>query len=523
MSEVVPHCRQGAASDSSVEAMFQLFNNGALDVNIENFGLDQLMKCVGKHCESLAKSCTNLRHIIMKLRTMGVTLENHDDFAAAVQWISEGYEEPPDPKVVKKYANALKSFLRMHHAMIPDNPILTGTVPQWMFRGDEVDVFYQPKDTHGVWWHAVIIDDLPKSAKSCCVYWVGWEQCNTGNAAKSRLPGLYLNNPTVVNRDNVRSHIPGKCSAGSSSLHSVDWVKANMLVVHIDGKNCDDSSDGQVETKVSALSAVEDSSPREQPSRRSKKLPELNSSTPETRSKSKLVARRSTGGKAPRLSTRSLVAPTGKQPDDDGKTKTRSRRHNDDEDEEDEEEEDDDDGNEMEEDVAELAADAPRFRENSDIIALGKLGLSSLPKATAVLEHFYWSQSHWTLEECISTLESLSTNPGDHSEFDDGYRVAVEHLRGRCTAFARLYGNTAFNELCQGAVTALDDYKGRESVQARKLVEDHLRRYAFIITPRMWSKYEICLIMCILLDSSLVYQAINQKTGLPSTETYQNR
>lgn len=297
MSEVVPHFRQGAASDSSVEAMFQLFNNGALDVNIENFGLDQLMKCVGKHCESLAKSCTNLRHIIMKLRTMGVTLENHDDFAAAVQWISEGYEEPPDPKVVKKYANALKSFLRMHHAMIPDNPILTGTVPQWMFRGDEVDVFYQPKDTHGVWWHAVIIDDLPKSAKSCCVYWVGWEQCNTGNAAKSRLPGLYLNNPTVVNRDNVRSHIPGKCSAGSSSLHSVDWVKANMLVVHIDGKNSDDS-------KVSALSAVEDSSPREQPSRRSKKLPELNSSTPETRSESKLVT---LGASSRKISTSRMI------------------------------------------------------------------------------------------------------------------------------------------------------------------------------------------------------------------------
>jgi hypothetical protein len=64
---------------------------------------------------------------------------------------------------------------------------------------------------------------------------------------------------------------------------------------------------------------------------------------------------------------------------------------------------------------------------------------------------------------------------------------------------------------------------GKEKVQARSVVEDHLRRYAFIITPRMWSKYEVCLIMCILLDSSLVYQQINQKTGLPSTEAYQNR
>jgi hypothetical protein len=188
-----------------------------------------------------------------------------------------------------------------------------------------------------------------------------------------------------------------------------------------------------------------------------------------------------------------------------------------------EQEKKDDDDEEEEEDVADSAANAPRFRENSDIQALQILGVSSLPKSTAVLEHFYWSQSHWTSEECISTLESLSTNLGDHSEFDDGYKVAVEHLNGRCTAFARLYGNTAFNELFQGAVTALDGYKGRESAQARSVVQEHLCRYAFIITPRMWSKYEICLIMCILLDSSLVYQAINQKTGLPSTETYQNR
>jgi hypothetical protein len=125
------------------------------------------MKCVGKHCEQLSKSCTNLRHIILKLRSMCITLEKDDDFAAAVQWISEGYETPPAPKVVRKYANALKSFLRMHHAMIPDNPIPTGTVPRWMFRGDEVDVFYQPPDTHGVWWHAVIIDDLGNVLYTC--------------------------------------------------------------------------------------------------------------------------------------------------------------------------------------------------------------------------------------------------------------------------------------------------------------------------------------------------------------------
>ena len=149
--------------------------------------------------------------------------------------------------------------------------------------------------------------------------------------------------------------------------------------------------------------------------------------------------------------------------------------------------------------------------------------LPSLPKSTAIVEHFYWSQGHWNLEDCISTLEALARNPSDHSECVQEYEVAFVHLKGRCQALARLYGNPEFNILYDGAVNALAEYKGRETGQTKAFVQGYLRKYGFFITPRMWSKLEILLIMCVLLDTSLVYQSINQKTGHESTEHFQNR
>jgi hypothetical protein len=165
-----------------------------------------------------------------------------------------------------------------------------------------------------------------------------------------------------------------------------------------------------------------------------------------------------------------------------------------------------------------------RGRRNVDLTALSSLAGTTLPRSTAALEHFVWSQSTMTMEDCISTLESLARKPSsDHSEFAAEYKVALEHLQNRCIALARFYANNEFNVLYEEATHALDDYEGKELIQTRAIVEANLRSYGFFITPRMWSKFEIILIMCVLLDSSLVYQSINQKTGPARTENDQNR
>ena len=169
------------------------------------------------------------------------------------------------------------------------------------------------------------------------------------------------------------------------------------------------------------------------------------------------------------------------------------------------------------------APSSSRLRQNYDIDALRNSALPSLPKSTAVLEHFFWSHGPWTVEDCISTLESLAKISTDHSEFGDDYKLALAHLNNRCIAFARLYSNPEFNVLYKEASKALDDYEGAELIRSRDFVVTNLRQYGFFITPRMWSKLEILLFMCILLDSSLVYQHVNQKTGSPRTEEKQNR
>jgi len=466
---------QVAAGGSAVEAMFHLFNTGALDVDLESLNLEQLMKCVGKHCEQLSKSCTNLRHIILKLRTMGITLEKDDDFAVAVQWISEGYETPPAAKWVKKYANALKGFLRMPQATIPDNPILTGTLPKWMFRGDEVDVFYQPKDTHGVWWHAVIIDDLPRNAKSCCVYWVGWEPCNTGNAAKSRHPGLFLNNPTVVNRDNVRSHIPGKCSAGSSSLHCVDWVKANMLVVHIsgngsDGKISNDSFVGEVEnelkvSKLSADAADADPSPGndEQQSRRSKRTPK-----PTAKSSTSPPIQLSSRATKPLLRT----SRTQQKPEDN-------------------------------------AADH---------------ALGSSRGGNASIVSFQHILDLTVTERAIATLQSLDA--GSHLS-EKELTEWIASLRRRCGLLAQMYKNQDYVTLGEETLTELEQYEGRQHLrqgsEQLNRFHKHLKDYGWVISPRMWTREEIIVMCVILLDPKLCFNIVLQKDKTKAHEATQNR
>ena len=479
---------------------------------------------LGMHCKTIRNSQWEMAAIVRELHEAGIRLLDQASFRCAKELIKEGYDSI-EIRTLDKYTCNLRSWLAYPQDKLPDCITISAPVPSYFNPGDEVDVM----DAQFVWWHGVV---LVVSKCIVTVYWVGF-------------PPVSGSNPQAVNknRNAIRVHSDdGSSKAGRSKAHDVDWIASNELrQVHPltykevnvvededEEEEEEDEDDDEVEDEDDEDEDDEDESPKKANEESAKSAPRSTGKPGISKLGISQRARRSTGGSAKKEPTStSKVDDVG----DAGiasrqRRGTRRQRHNDDDvegDEDDDEEEDDEEEEKVEEDVGDSAANAPRLRGHSDIQALRSLGVSSLPKSTAVLEHFYWSQSHWTLEECISTLESLSTNLGDHSEFDDEYKVAVEYLSGRCTAFARLYGNTAFNELFQGAVTALDGYKGRESAQARSVVREHLRKYAFFITPRMWSKYEICLIMCVLLDSSLVYQAINQKTGLPSTETYQNR
>ena len=494
---VVPVLRRSAADGTlSVDSLFSLLGNATVDVDISMFSLKQLMHCVGKNCEQLSKSCTTLRHIILRLRNMHITLEHQDDFDSAVQWIREGYHTPPAEVVVRKYANALKGFLRMHPAMIPENPILTGTLPKWMFKGDEVDVFVKEPDSDGVWWHAVIVDDLPKNAKLCRVYWVGWEQCDTGNKTRSRRPGHeYLNNPTFVNRDNVRCHVPGKCSEGSSASFSVAWIRKHYCVVEIsedeghpgpsaeeedgsqdNGSGVSDNSDGSSERKAAKSKAR----------------------TLAAKAKAVEAARKAAEAKASNAKAGTAAANAKALVEAEGSTTAAGAKS---------------DASVFGTDVSPFSRVRPPCNDH-----IPDFGRSGKPP-TAKFEQFYWALLAVDSEFCIQTLEGLAAGRTVHEEsaIEEGKKV----LKKRCCTLFALYGNPAFEKLYDGAVAALDSYEGKQSPFTSGEVIRQLRTFGFVLSPRMWVKAELLMLMCILVDKDLNFTSINQKDG--KDEAKQNR
>jgi hypothetical protein len=90
---------------------------------------------------------------------------------------------------------------------------------------------------------------------------------------------------------------------------------------------------------------------------------------------------------------------------------------------------------------------------------------------------------------------------------NEGYQI----LRKRCHALFLLYGNDAFKDLYERAVSALEQYKGQEAPHTSDHIRHHLTTFAFILSPRMWRKPELLMIMCILVDKDLQYTSINQK------------
>jgi len=84
-------------------------------------------------------------------------------------------------------------------------------------------------------------------------------------------------------------------------------------------------------------------------------------------------------------------------------------------------------------------------------------------------------------------------------------------LAGRCQALHKLYGNTEFLEFLATAQESLDSYAGKQEAYSRQVMVNNLRKFGFVISPRMWSKQELLMLMVIILEPSLHYLGIRQK------------
>jgi hypothetical protein len=84
------------------------------------------------------------------------------------------------------------------------------------------------------------------------------------------------------------------------------------------------------------------------------------------------------------------------------------------------------------------------------------------------------------------------------------------------------YQNDGFLRLWEKAEIAIAAYEGQEEPSTMTSLAKELNKFGFVLTPRMWTRCEIVLIMVLLLDPNLHYLNINQKKpGL--NEDLQNR
>jgi hypothetical protein len=139
--------------------------------------------------------------------------------------------------------------------------------------------------------------------------------------------------------------------------------------------------------------------------------------------------------------------------------------------------------------------------------------------STAVLENYQWATSSNDTDYCIDQLESISASEG-YEPASNTIKQAWRLLKCRCKALSLFYGNDSFNLLYSKAHTGLNSYEGKEDPMAKVTMLKLLKSKGFVLTPRMWTQYELLLLMIIILDPNFEYQSINQKKG---SEELQNR
>ena len=125
-------------------------------------------------------------------------------------------------------------------------------------------------------------------------------------------------------------------------------------------------------------------------------------------------------------------------------------------------------------------------------------------------------------ETAIATLRSMAK--GDSIDIKDR-DVWTRTLRSRCEFMQQLYDNPDFMLLCEDTIQSLDRYPGREQLNKTQMTKvfEHLAKYGWALSPRMWTREEILLMCVILVDPALYFDDIRQKDRGRSGEAFQNR
>ncbi len=477
--------------------------------------LGELYTSIGRNCDVLEDVCINLHDIVMQLRVRDKTLNDPKDFAEAVAFVRAGYisrRAPPSDDVLKRYARTLNQFLLMPPNMIPDNPILTGTLPQWFQKGDEVACYHS-----GSWWHAVVVGDVNKKSKAILVFWVGWEECNSGSNRSAKVyttPQLYKN-PSTCQRVDVRWYrdCTGNVKSGSLAQYNVAYIlnKYCPVVVISDSEDSHARQSSGVPPSKPLPIAKERGVPPSKPlPKASNPLPPSKLPSPDA-TKAKILDAKAKEDITKIAAAKARVS-TGKRaerPENSNASGrvTRSQGGINDGEADDENSESD-------------VASGPAKNGNEPLgekpQGPGKKPVKKRPKhkehkqapmSASKVEDFFWLGLNST-ETCIDTLELLAAGKTVHADVE---KEGMAMLADRCRALHSLYANQAFLHFLGIAQEALKTYQGKQSCYARKFMLKELKQFGFVVSPRMWSKLELLMLMVIILDPKMMYMGIRQK------------
>jgi hypothetical protein len=450
----------------------------------------EMYKLLGECARQQGGTLKIMHAVVLALRQKGVKLTNEQEEADARRAILRGY---PDGDITRYMLN-LRNLLTMPPNVFDEHAAQSGFLSitwlpkqqSWYNVGDEVDLFWGTEDED--WWHAVVVGVRQNSKKPICVHWVGYK------VQAGKVP-----NPSFVSKYFLRAH-ETSAKSGQDTIYTVEYIKKNCIVA------------AMAEQVVAEASADSDSCDKAKAKNGSEANAAGAAVGPDASVKKKPVAKATKkskkGGGQKHKKKKDFVEeanpPSGYPPDDaahDGGNKSRDSSNSN----------DGDDGDETD------TPSIPRIRPpcKDSIPNFGKGGTPP----TAKCEQFYWSMASSDTEFCIQSLEALQAGRRVEEDFvvTEGYKI----LKKRCYALYALYGNHAFEELYFGAVAALESYEGQESPVTSGYVTYHLQNFGFYLTPRMWLKSELLMLMCILVDNDLKYTSINQKDG--KEEKSQNR
>jgi hypothetical protein len=484
-----------------------------------NMTTQDMLVMLGECVRAQDKTVSLMDALVVELRSRRVKLISRQDVLQARTCIARGYPGC-DRKTYDRYVSNLQNLLTMppqvfaEHVSQSESLSITWLPKQqsWYNVGDEVDILWGSKNENlEDWWHGVVVgvrNKCQKGSKPFWVHWVGYKK------SSGKIP-----NPQLVSKHFLRVHDPTSALAGQDAVHTVQFIRKNCMVVETEpaeendseatldaDASDDDNAEGGSSEAAKAKELAEAKNRKDAAA--AKKLAEAQAkkdaeakTRKDAAAAAKLAeahAKKDAQAKARKdAAAAKNLAETSVKKLADANAKT--------------------DATEVDADASVIGSDVSRIRPpcNDPIPEFGRSG----KPATAKYEQFYWALLAVDSEFCFQTLEGLAAGRTAHEEsvIEEGKKI----LKKRCCALFALYGNAAFEQLYYDAVAALDKYEGKQSPFTSVEVIHHLRTWGFMLSPRMWSKAELLMLMCIIMDKDLNFTPINQKDG--KDEVKQNR